>query len=83
MARVTNPLVKLASTARWTVNPASWEDLSVQFNVTLGVLVFPFQAPVRPVGGLGGAANTSECMKSISSWDRMWQCHTYSHPKLT
>ena len=83
VASVANPLVKFASNARWTVNPASWEELSTQFNVILGLLAFPFQAPVRPVGASGGTANTSECMKSISSWDRMWQWYTYSQPKLT
>ena len=83
VASVTNPVAKFGSSARWTVNPASCAELSTQLSMIVGLVALPFQAPERKVGAFGGTANTSECMKSISSWDRMWQCHTYSQPKLT
>src|SRR5512147_1265409 len=45
----------------------------------------PFFAGVQasPLAWSGGSATVTGRIMSISSWLRMWQCHTYSQPKLT
>src|SRR3990170_5409592 len=77
--KVTNPVVKPASSALWMVKLVSLNELSVQINVAL----LPCAKATRLVGVLGGTAIAIERIMSISSCARMWQCHTNSQPKLT
>ena len=43
----------------------------------------PVSLQVNPVGAFGATPTICARIMSISSCSRMWQCHTYSQPKLT
>ena len=46
-------------------------------------MLAPLSVLVRPLGATGGSTSVCGRIMSISSWLRMWQCQTYSQPKLT
>ena len=71
--------VKPVFVALWIVKPLAVGKVPVQVKVTDGEV----SAATSPVGVGGGfPVNTIGRMKSFSSCDSMWQCQTYSHPKL-
>ena len=65
--------------ARWTVKLVALTELSNQFSTTPACVRL---GETSAVGISGVAVNTTERIMSFSSWLRMWQCHTYSQPKL-
>src|SRR5450759_2535242 len=66
---------------RWTVNEVSLAELSIQVRATADGITG--LAVSRPEGTGGATWWMMGRIMSFSSWPRMWQCHTYSHPKLT
>src|SRR5437868_11344463 len=73
------PVWKVGSTLLCTLNPLSLAELSVHVSVT----VPPFCTALKADGAGGGTRKLMDRIMSFSSWPRMWQCHTYSHPKFT
>src|SRR5512146_2765453 len=68
--------------ARWTAKPLSLTDWSTQVTRTLWLLPLPESTAVTLAGGAGATARAAGRIMSISSCARMWQCQTYSQPKL-
>src|SRR5215469_10729361 len=67
------------STSRCTTNPVSLADWSVNEMSTPPALEL---AATRFDGSRGGTCQMIGRIMSFSSCPRMWQCHTYSQPKL-
>ena len=62
--------------ARWIMKAVSFAETSIQVSDFSPAW---FTVPVRSGGTSGGNATEIGRIMSISSWLRMWQCHTYSH----
>ena len=86
----------LPTTARSTRNPISLDASphvarstkltgvgSLQASVTTPVVASRAYVTVGGAANLRSTATDTGRIMSISSWLRMWQCHTYSWPKLT
>ena len=58
-------------------------ELSFHVSTALLAVVVPVRTLVSGPGATGGIASVCGRIMSISSCDRMWQCQTYSQPKLT
>ena len=77
------------SVVRLTTNRVSVIELSFQVSLTSWPTTLPFlsstltKVEANPSGLIGGSASDTGRIMSISSWLRMWQCQTYSQPKLT
>src|SRR5690348_9322828 len=67
---------KAAVVSLSTVKPVSLAELSVQLRFSPVVAA----ATVRFEGASGGTLKAIALIMSFSSWPRMWQCQTYSHP---
>src|SRR5689334_14557783 len=68
-------------TSRSTMKPVSFAELSVNVKSTW-VPMIGSKAAVKLDGAGGGTWKTIGRIMSFSSCPRMWQCQTYSQPKL-
>ncbi len=82
-ARVPASVQLVPSVVRWTRNDVSVIELSFQVTTILRLFPLPVNEKASPSGLYGGSASDCGRIMSISSWLRMWQCQTYSQPKLT
>ena len=73
----------LPLTDRWSTKAVSLIELSFQLIVNRRLLPLPVMTQVIVSALSGASATATGRIMSISSWLRMWQCQTYSQPKLT
>ena len=73
----------LPLTDRWSTKAVSLIELSFQLIVNRRLLPLPVMTQVIVSALSGASATAMGRIMSISSWLRMWQCQTYSQPKLT